>query len=142
MNPLKTSPLGFFNISPGGVGLVNRGLSSRPRIDLGVADMGNSHHAIPGILPWRFPPSILSRGMLKCGNWVSLPSCGTPGFPPGTPSHQIILGGCLFVGISFPTHQVPTRGVNHSYFEHFCVLAYISIILLGGLKRVCTKMCK
>ena len=106
VNLLKTSPLGFFNNIPRGAGPVNMGLGSWPRVDLGVADMGNSHHAISGILPWCFPPSILSRGMLKHGKWVSLLSRSTPGFPPGTPSHQIILGGYLLCRLDFMARSV------------------------------------
>ena len=45
-----------------------------------------------------------SRGVAIMGIPINLPSRGIPWLPPGTPSHQIFLGGCPPVGNPFPGH--------------------------------------
>ena len=59
-------------------------------------------------------------GCSNRGKYHFLTSRGTPGLPPGTPSHRIIPRGCSPVGIISPPSGYPPRGpsgyISSAYF--------------------------
>jgi len=56
-------------------------------------------------------------GCSNCGKYHFLTSRGTPGLPPGTPSHQIILGECSLMGnhLGYPSRS-PSGYILSVYF--------------------------
>ena len=83
---------------------------------------GSSHGPIPFQVgppdPLGIPP--MGQGVLGRCDRGNLPSRDTPVLPPGTPSHQILPGGCPPVGNTFPTSRV--LAVNHILNIFLCWL--------------------